>query len=52
MLVPLAVVGFAVGLPAVARAQPGSTATAPLQVEIGPVTVCTIYPILWTEICV
>ena len=54
MIAALAVVLFAIGLPAAANAQPpgGSTATAPTEYEIGPVTVCTIYHILWAEICI
>jgi hypothetical protein len=53
MTAALAVVLFAIGLPAAANAQAaGNAATAPREVEIGPITVCTIYPILWAEICI
>jgi hypothetical protein len=53
MIAAVAVVLFAIGLPAAANAQaPGGAATAPREYEIGPVTVCTIYHILWAEICI
>jgi hypothetical protein len=53
MIAALAVVLFAIGLPAAANAQPsGGAATAPRQYEIGPVTVCSVYHILWLEICI